>query len=315
MKQLLKISGKFYKANLHTHTTISDGRWSPEKKKENFKKAGYSIVAFTDHDKYINHEELNDENFVAIAAFEAGINQNISGLDWNDVKTYHLNIYAKDPKNFKVLPKVEHKHDDINYINDYIKKANENGGLVCYNHPGWSLQTREEFTKLEGLFAMEIYNNGCELEDGNGYASQAYNEMLRNGQKIYCVATDDDHNAFDITSADNDSFGGYIMVNLNKLDYKNTIEALENGEFYSSTGAEFKNIYIENNILKVENSPCNRVFIITDNRKSYRKLSHDEFTKCEFELTGKEKFIRVVAVNKNGGRAMSNAYWRESDWD
>ena len=57
--------GKFYKANLHCHTVISDGKLTKEQIKEEYQKRGYSIVAFTDHRTYGYHPELTDENFIA----------------------------------------------------------------------------------------------------------------------------------------------------------------------------------------------------------------------------------------------------------
>ncbi|MBO5897602.1 MAG: hypothetical protein J6R04_01195 [Clostridia bacterium] len=42
MKQyLLPEKGIFYKANMHTHTTISDGQLTPEEIKEIYKARGY----------------------------------------------------------------------------------------------------------------------------------------------------------------------------------------------------------------------------------------------------------------------------------
>ncbi len=51
-KHLIPENGYFYKANLHCHTTISDGNKTPEQD------MGYSIVAYTDHDILIPHNEL-----------------------------------------------------------------------------------------------------------------------------------------------------------------------------------------------------------------------------------------------------------------
>ena len=49
MKQyLLSETGTFYRANLHCHTTCSDGKTTPEETKEAYKNEGYSIIAFTD---------------------------------------------------------------------------------------------------------------------------------------------------------------------------------------------------------------------------------------------------------------------------
>ena len=63
-KYLLPRLGKFYKANMHTHTTVSDGKLSPAEAKEAFKSKGYSIVAFTDHEVMVPHPELRDEDFL-----------------------------------------------------------------------------------------------------------------------------------------------------------------------------------------------------------------------------------------------------------
>ena len=66
---LLPEKGKFYKANLHCHTVLSDGHLTPEGIKEAYQKEGYSIVAYTDHRHYGWHPELMDENFIPLAAY------------------------------------------------------------------------------------------------------------------------------------------------------------------------------------------------------------------------------------------------------
>lgn len=58
MIDLLKTNGRFYKANLHCHTTLSDGKMTAEEVKEYYLKNGYNIVAFTDHSRYAYHKEL-----------------------------------------------------------------------------------------------------------------------------------------------------------------------------------------------------------------------------------------------------------------
>ena len=54
-KYLLPNEGQFYKANLHCHTTVSDGKLQPEIVKKVYKANGYSVVAFTDHDLMLPH--------------------------------------------------------------------------------------------------------------------------------------------------------------------------------------------------------------------------------------------------------------------
>ena len=71
---LLPPTGNFYKANLHTHTTCSDGSKTPEQIKEIYKAQGYSVLAYTDHDVMIDHSDLNDEAFLAITSYEVETN-------------------------------------------------------------------------------------------------------------------------------------------------------------------------------------------------------------------------------------------------
>ena len=52
-KYLLPKDGIFYKANLHCHSTHSDGKLTVEQLKEVYKKEGYSVVAFSDHNVLI----------------------------------------------------------------------------------------------------------------------------------------------------------------------------------------------------------------------------------------------------------------------
>ena len=69
-KSLFPEKGRFYKANLHNHTVFSDGNETPEEIKEIYRKQGYQIVAYTDHDVMIPHSELTDSEFLALTGVE-----------------------------------------------------------------------------------------------------------------------------------------------------------------------------------------------------------------------------------------------------
>ena len=92
---LLPEKGNFYKANMHMHTTVSDGCWTPEQAKEEYKKRGYSIMAYTDHEVMIPHDELNDENFLTILSTEIAVNAPWSEKGFWYVPTYHINHRGK----------------------------------------------------------------------------------------------------------------------------------------------------------------------------------------------------------------------------
>ena len=93
-KYLLPENGNFYKANLHSHSNLSDGKLSPEEMKALYKKHGYSVIAYTDHDMLIPHHDLTDDDFLALSGFEVEINQDGSPLKKTD-KTCHLCFIAK----------------------------------------------------------------------------------------------------------------------------------------------------------------------------------------------------------------------------
>ena len=69
-KYLLPETGKFYKANLHCHTSMSDAKYTPEEVKQEYMEKGYSIVGYTDHNVLVDRSHLSDENFLALNGFE-----------------------------------------------------------------------------------------------------------------------------------------------------------------------------------------------------------------------------------------------------
>ena len=99
-KYLLPQREKYFKTNLHTHTNVSDGKDSPEVVAADYKAHGYSILCLSDHNVTADHTALGDKDFLLLTGVEININQ----PGWKEtkgyiVKTYHLNLIAKDPKN------------------------------------------------------------------------------------------------------------------------------------------------------------------------------------------------------------------------
>ena len=175
-KYLLPEGGKFYKANLHCHTTISDGDLTDKELKKAYKEQGYSVVAFTDHDICVSHHELTDKDFVALTAYEADISNWIVD-DSNFVRCYHFNCYATtDGDGYSTVPKPG--YGSIDAINDYISRLRDAGYIVCYNHPNWSLQTFEDYGGLKGLFAMEIFNYSAMLDGIDANHEMPYDCLL-----------------------------------------------------------------------------------------------------------------------------------------
>lgn len=336
---LLKNSGNFYKANLHCHSSCSDGKLTPAEIKAAYKEKGYSIVAFSDHDALHSHNELSDPSFLALTAYEISIR--------TDDETPHayrkivdLNLLAKEPNNLtqiayhpytvswlvergkmtqQEVDAIQYAGDlrDLRYypgnINKIIKTANENGFLVTVNHPMWSLAIGDH-SQYEGAWAMEIYNHGCYALNGLPSADMVYDDMLRSGKKLFCVATDDNHSWMPMDSYRSDMFGGFVMIRAESLTYKNIIAALENGDFYSSTGPEISELYYEDSFVHITCSAAESICMTTLGRKGERISTDDgsPVTSAKFKIHPTEYgYVRFCVIDHNGKKAWTNAYYVE----
>ena len=246
MIDLLKSNGKFYKANLHCHTVVSDGKMTPEQVKDYYKKNGYSIVAYTDHNKFVSHDDLKDDNFLPIAGFEADFHILTKDGVPSRLRTCHLNFFAKNPLTAVQLPEPLIYH--LSLINKYIKDMTDNGWICMLNHPTWSLQPTDEVVAIDNITAMEVYNHGCQVLSNNGDSQGYYFSYLASSKKAFAVATDDNHCGLlddGLPDKDDDACGGYIQISMPELSYDNFIDAFINGRFYASTGVEIKELYID----------------------------------------------------------------------
>ena len=63
--------GNWYKGNLHTHTTASDGTITQEETVRIYKEhGGYDFLALTEHNTYTNTTKYDTENFITIPGAE-----------------------------------------------------------------------------------------------------------------------------------------------------------------------------------------------------------------------------------------------------
>ena len=201
---------------------------------------------------------------------------------------------------------------DVACMNEVIEKANAEGCLVSYNHPVWSLQDYSDYIDLKGLWAIELYNTGCAR---NGYldSPKPLDELLRKGENVFPLATDDAHKIVDC-------FGGFVMINAEKLTYNDVFNSLKNGDFYASTGPEFFEISVENGVVKIVTSPVAFVGVSTACRHLFAKRSEREpFCEVSFDMgwhfdmvkngENEHPYIRVTVADEFGNYAYSRAYF------
>ena len=330
MRKYLLPQKNSYKANLHCHSTVSDGEFTPLELKKIYRENGYDILAYTDHEVLVPHTDLTDDGFLALTGYEVQIYGDMD-LPKRLRRVTHLNFYPKNPDECKMpffnLPDVlrldkqpdiskavydgdgnDYKEYSAKGINDLIDKANRAGFIVSYNHPTWSKEDASIYTNLHGFFAMEIYNTNAELSGHDTYCPYVYEEMLRSGQRIGCVANDDTHKTEDF-------FGGFTYVFASTLDYGEVITALQNGDFYASRGPKINALWYENGVFHIETSPAKAIIVSNSGRrepdKSVKRSKTDYITKAEFPISELDTFVRFTVIDENGKTANTRAFWRD----
>ena len=94
---------KQYRANLHSHTNLSDGALTPEQMVQAYQEKGYSILAITDHEAHYDHTALSTDDFLMLTGYEAYIRPSPT-CEFDLFKPeIHLNLLAKDPHNTAII--------------------------------------------------------------------------------------------------------------------------------------------------------------------------------------------------------------------
>ena len=87
----------YYKASLHTHSTVSDGKLTPEEARDAYKAQGYSILALTDHSVMVGHQDLNQPDFLMLTGVEIDIDDRDNPNPTLRGRERHFCLIAKDP--------------------------------------------------------------------------------------------------------------------------------------------------------------------------------------------------------------------------
>ncbi len=323
---LIPEEGKFYKANMHCHTTVSDGKQTPEEIKELFKSLGYSAVAYTDHCVMVPHEDLCDDEFIALHGYEFDVTQMREDRNFSLSKVYHINLIAKNQSERKMPYVKESKSNpgkptahfgvevechemfaeakyDLEWINAYLEKVTSRGFLANYNHPQWSLQNATDYLGIKNVHSVELINGGCLGQNDN--TAIHYETFLRDGLRVVPTAGDDNHHAIGCGRC-------WTMIKAKELTYDALIEAYEKGYCYASDGPEIHSIDIEDGKINIKCSEASEISLHAEGRYvDYCRSKTETFTEAHFNFNFEKmgSFFRIEVRDKAGFKAFSNAYY------
>lgn len=330
---LLPKDGNFYKANLHCHTTCSDGKLTPEQVKKEYMDRGYSIVAYTDHYLILPHKELCDESFLALHGYELEVHADTEPVSQS--KKTHINLIALSPDNLlqvcyhrakyvkgnmrakiaeavidESLPDYERVHSPEG-VSEIMRIAREHGYFVIYNHPTWSLDDYRDYAHYDGMHAMEMYNYSSYVAGFEEVNPRVYDDILRTGKRVFCVGGDDNHNHHPLDSYRCDSFGAYTVIKAPSLTYADISAALLHGDFYASMGPEIKELYYEDGMVHIKTSAAERITVNMGCRRAAVAVREKgkTLTSACFKVPEDAIYIRLTVFDRHGKRADTNAYF------
>jgi len=278
---------KWYKANLHTHTTESDALKSREESARIFKAAGYDILAFTDHwvvsDTYMDGEMLM-----------------LRGCEYHTFTRQMSHIVGVGMKD---IPDIVREEDPQSIVD----KINISGGAAILAHPAWSLNPPQYIAELKGIAGAEIYNSVSDYPySARGYSGNIMDIASALLKKcIPAIAADDCH------YYNGDELRGWTYLMMDELTEDNVIKALKNGDFFATQGpiafierveredGSYACVTCSDDAEAVQffsasywNRDTTKVFKSGEERKAYFKIKpNDVFIRAEVRAKGKLAWV------------------------
>ena len=298
----------FYKTNLHSRSSLSDGRLSPEQLKKLYKENGYSVLAITDNEPK-DYTELSDDGFTVLSGFDFGARD--KEADGAPTKSCTFTAISLNQKPNSVIPfDAEYGSDRIN---EFICEYKKNEYFITYDHPIRSLEVASDFLNYKNLDAIEIMNYSSLVEGYDEYNSFAYDLFLRYENKMFSIATDGNRNERPLDSERSDSLGAYTVIDAESPKYSDIAKSLSEGRFYASEGPEIKALWIKGDSLNIRCSPADRIIISAGRRavRSFYANQNAPLTAATFRIFPQDTFVRILVIDKLGRKAYTNAYYTD----
>ncbi|MGI9371828.1 MAG: CehA/McbA family metallohydrolase [Hyphomicrobiales bacterium] len=305
------LPGTFFRGNLHTHSTLSDGRLPVSEVVDAYQRKGYDFLMMSEHFVDLFDFPIADtrgfrsNSFTTILGAELHAPENSCGELW------HI-LAAGLPLDFAPC-------GDTETMEELADRAAQMGAFISIAHPAWSQLNLADGKAIECAHSVEIYNHGCAVEQDRGDGWYLLEEMLRDGHRLTANATDDAHFHCD------DAFGGWVNVKSESLDPDALLEALKEGAFYSSQGPQFNDIAISGNEISISCTPVDAIAVQGGTSRSVTRTGKAITTACldisklSVIWTGQSaeparrradlEWIRVVIIDAVGKKAWSNPIW------
>ncbi|MBI1923893.1 CehA/McbA family metallohydrolase [Candidatus Poribacteria bacterium] len=229
----------WFRGNLHTHTTRSDGSRPPEQVIADYEARGYDFLVISDHDVLVELDGYQKNTSMTL----------IHGVE----------VSARGPhiQQVNATARIE-PNADRQWVVDEINKQE----AVCVlNHPNWQSHfnhfPQELMESLEGYHGIEIYNGVIERLPGAALATDRWDRLLAKGRVAWGFANDDSHLPLDVELAWN-------VVRTENCTVDEIVTALKTGCFYGSTGVTITSVETEGATIRVKTKDAQRIRFISN---------------------------------------------------
>lgn len=305
--------GRFYKGNLHTHSTRSDGSRTPEQVIGDYRARGYDFISLTDHFLPEAHFRKDQPGFITVS--------DTRHLDCDDFVTIlgaEIHAHAMENGELWHLVAVGLPLDFPEWTKDesgpaIAQRAVDAGAFVGLAHPHWNAVSEIDALSVAPIVhSVEIYNHASEVGVKRGYGLHQAEVLLAKGHRVSFYAADDAHFKHPVSTF-MDGFGGWVQVKAKALTPELLLAALKRGEFYSSQGPEIHNVEIVDGKVRVACSPADTI-IVSGCGAKYSRVHDHSLIEAEVALPGKGNtpYIRVTVVDADGRSAWTNPIWLDA---
>ncbi len=290
--------GRFWRGNLHSHSTLSDGAYTPEALCQAYAEAGYDFIALTDHfmDRYdypiADTRHFRTQNFTTLLGAELHAGQIGNGTIWHILAVgLPLDFAASSPQ--ESGPHL-------------AQRAMSAGAFVAVAHPNWYALSEADALSLGHVHAVEIFNGIATGDNDRGDSWYILNVLLDRGYRYFAIAADDTHRK----PGQTDFCQGWVQVKAEANEPDALLAALKAGHFYASTGPEIHDLQVEaGKSITVRCSPAERIFVTGGDRQS-RRAYGDGLTEAIIDISDlNSPYLRVTVRDAQGNRAWTNPIW------
>jgi len=303
----------WFKGNIHTHTNRSDGDSEPDVVVRWYRRNAYDFLVISDH----NHLTLLDHQAksgrfrkpLLIPGEEVSLNLN----NGTGITAVHVNGIG-----IKGFVEPIDAVDVVSTLQANIDAVRNAGGIASINHPNytWAFDHRH-IVQVSGAALLEIFNGNTPVNTYGGAGHPSFEDIwdlvLSAARPIFGVAVDDSHHfKGDFKPSKANPGRGWVVLRAPRLEPYAIIEALETGNFYSSTGITLEELEADSHRIYLKVQQEWHFKYTTDFIGQGGKLLSQTYgTEASYRTCGNEGYVRARVKASDGANAWTQPIFTE----